>query len=86
MSAHGAHRAAASRRVEHAWAVLHGVLDPEVPAISVRDLGIVRDVIDHGDALEVVADADLFRLPGDRGHRAERVATRSTPPASARRA
>jgi hypothetical protein len=24
------------------------VLDPEVPALSVRDLGIVRDVIDHG--------------------------------------
>jgi ring-1,2-phenylacetyl-CoA epoxidase subunit PaaD len=25
------------------------VLDPEVPALSVRDLGIVRDVIEHGD-------------------------------------
>jgi ring-1,2-phenylacetyl-CoA epoxidase subunit PaaD len=41
-------------RAERAWAVLDTVLDPEVPALSVRDLGIVRDVIDHGDELEVV--------------------------------
>lgn len=41
-------------RAERAWAVLDEVPDPEVPALSVRDLGIVRDVIDHGDALEVV--------------------------------
>jgi ring-1,2-phenylacetyl-CoA epoxidase subunit PaaD len=41
-------------RSERAWEVLGGVLDPEVPALSVRDLGIVREVIDHGDELEVV--------------------------------
>jgi ring-1,2-phenylacetyl-CoA epoxidase subunit PaaD len=41
-------------RAERAWEVLGGVLDPEVPALSVCDLGIVRDVIDHGDELEVV--------------------------------
>ena len=41
-------------RAERAWEVLSGVLDPEVPALSVRDLGIVRDVIDHGNELEVV--------------------------------
>ena len=41
-------------RAEQAWAILGGVPDPEVPALSVCDLGIVRDVIDHGDALEVV--------------------------------
>ena len=41
-------------RTERAWQVLGGVLDPEVPALSVRDLGIVRDVIDHGAELEVV--------------------------------
>ena len=46
--------AAASRRLAEAWAVLATVLDPEVPALSVRDLGIVRDVLDHGDALEIV--------------------------------
>jgi ring-1,2-phenylacetyl-CoA epoxidase subunit PaaD len=40
--------------VERAWAVLDTVLDPEVPALSLRDLGIVRDVISQGEALEVV--------------------------------
>jgi ring-1,2-phenylacetyl-CoA epoxidase subunit PaaD len=41
-------------RLDRAWAVLDTVLDPEVPAVSVRDLGIVRDVVDAGDALEIV--------------------------------
>lgn len=41
-------------RAERAWDVLATVLDPEVPALSVCDLGIVRDVIDHGEELEVV--------------------------------
>jgi ring-1,2-phenylacetyl-CoA epoxidase subunit PaaD len=45
---------AASTRAEQAWQVLQGVLDPEVPAVSVVDLGIVRDVVDHGLELEVV--------------------------------
>jgi ring-1,2-phenylacetyl-CoA epoxidase subunit PaaD len=43
-----------TQRSERAWRVLDGVLDPEVPALSVRDLGIVREVIDHGGELEVV--------------------------------
>ncbi|MDP9898660.1 1,2-phenylacetyl-CoA epoxidase subunit PaaD [Variovorax ginsengisoli] len=41
-------------RVHAAWAVLDTVLDPEVPAVSVRELGIVRDVVDRDDALEIV--------------------------------
>jgi ring-1,2-phenylacetyl-CoA epoxidase subunit PaaD len=41
-------------RVDDAWRVLHGVLDPEVPALSVCDLGIVRDVLAHDDGIEVV--------------------------------
>jgi ring-1,2-phenylacetyl-CoA epoxidase subunit PaaD len=42
-------------RVERAWALLDGVLDPEVPALSVRDLGIVRDVVAADDgALDVM--------------------------------
>jgi ring-1,2-phenylacetyl-CoA epoxidase subunit PaaD len=47
-------QAAVPARTEQAWAVLQTVLDPEVPAVSVVDLGIVRDVLDHGDELEVV--------------------------------
>lgn len=42
-----------SRR-DAALAVLDGVPDPEVPALSVRDLGIVRDVRLLDDGLEVV--------------------------------
>jgi phenylacetate-CoA oxygenase, PaaJ subunit len=41
-------------RVQRAWDVLAGVLDPEVPALSLCDLGIVRDVREDGEALEVV--------------------------------
>ncbi len=37
-------------RIDRAWNVLGSVLDPEVPALSIRDLGIVRDVTDDGSA------------------------------------
>ncbi len=37
-----------------AWAALQAVPDPEVPAISVCELGIVRDVREHDGALEIV--------------------------------
>ena len=44
----------ASERIQRAWDVLGSVLDPEVPALSVCDLGIVRDVIAHDDGLQIV--------------------------------
>ena len=44
----------ASERIQRAWDVLGSVLDPEVPAVSVCDLGIVRDVIAHDDGLQIV--------------------------------
>jgi ring-1,2-phenylacetyl-CoA epoxidase subunit PaaD len=43
--------------LERAWAVLDTVLDPEVPALSLCDLGVVREVIpllDAAGGLEVV--------------------------------
>lgn len=43
-----------SARVARAWAVLDRVPDPEVPVISVCELGIVREVVADGDALAVV--------------------------------
>ena len=52
-----------SARVTRAWDVLREVLDPEVPAISVTDLGIVRDVIEHADALEVVVTPTYSGCP-----------------------
>lgn len=41
-------------RIEQAWQALAEVLDPEVPALSVCDLGIVRDIKLAGDGLQVV--------------------------------
>jgi ring-1,2-phenylacetyl-CoA epoxidase subunit PaaD len=52
-----------SQRVQDAWRVLDDVLDPEVPAISVTDLGIVRDVIAHDDGLEVVVTPTYSGCP-----------------------
>ncbi len=46
--------ATSGSRTERAWALLDTVPDPEVPALSVRELGIVRDVVDHGAEIEVV--------------------------------
>lgn len=45
----------AASRVDAAWTALDAVPDPEVPVLSVRDLGIVREVLEHGDGpIEVV--------------------------------
>lgn len=41
-------------RVDAAWMALAEVLDPEVPALSVVDLGLVREVVEHDEGLEVV--------------------------------
>lgn len=41
-------------RIRRAWEVLAAVPDPEVPAVSVCDLGIVRDIVDSDGGLEVV--------------------------------
>jgi ring-1,2-phenylacetyl-CoA epoxidase subunit PaaD len=46
--------AADEARVARAWEVLGTVLDPEVPALSVCDLGIVREVLPQGEGLEIV--------------------------------
>jgi ring-1,2-phenylacetyl-CoA epoxidase subunit PaaD len=41
-------------RLDAAWAVLADVPDPEVPALSVVDLGIVRELLFGGGGLTVV--------------------------------
>lgn len=41
-------------REQAAWQVLNGVPDPEVPVLSVRDLGIVRAVHADAQGLDVV--------------------------------
>lgn len=41
-------------RLSAAWEVLSQVLDPEVPAVSLVELGIVRDLVETADGVEVV--------------------------------
>lgn len=43
-----------SANVELAWSALAGVADPELPTLSICDLGIVREVIDAARGVEVV--------------------------------
>jgi ring-1,2-phenylacetyl-CoA epoxidase subunit PaaD len=38
---------------EPIWAILENVMDPEVPVLSVLDLGIVREVAVNGDEVQV---------------------------------
>lgn len=42
-------------RINRTWRVLGSVLDPEVPALSVVDLGIVREVAEGRDGLLDIA-------------------------------
>jgi len=39
---------------EHIWKILEEVTDPEVPVLTIIDLGIVRDVKINGDEVEIV--------------------------------
>lgn len=44
----------AADSVQAAWAVLEALADPEIPVVSLRELGILRDVRESSDGLEVV--------------------------------
>lgn len=48
------------------WRVLDGVNDPEIPVLSVVDLGIVRDVRRDGAAVEVVITPTYSGCPAMR--------------------
>jgi ring-1,2-phenylacetyl-CoA epoxidase subunit PaaD len=52
-----------AEKIRRAWDVLSSVLDPEVPVVSVRDLGIVRDVQTDGEGLEVVVTPTYSGCP-----------------------
>ena len=41
-------------RAEQAWQLLEGLSDPEIPVITLRELGILRAVREGADGLEVV--------------------------------
>lgn len=36
------------------WNILEQVTDPEIPVLTITDLGIVRDVVVHNDEVEVI--------------------------------
>jgi len=56
-------RRAGESRVERAWAVLGGVPDPEVPALSVVDLGLVREIVELHDGLAVTVTPTYSGCP-----------------------
>jgi ring-1,2-phenylacetyl-CoA epoxidase subunit PaaD len=58
--------AATDDRVREVWAALGTVPDPEVPVISVVELGIVRDVELVGDAITVVVTPTYSGCPAMR--------------------
>jgi len=75
------------------WEWLDAVPDPEIPVISVVDLGIVRDVAWDGDTLEVavtptysgcpatsIISMDIETALRDHGLRDIRIKTKISPP------
>ena len=44
----------AASRVQQAWDALDAVPDPEIPVVSIRELGILRDVREDEVGLEIV--------------------------------
>jgi ring-1,2-phenylacetyl-CoA epoxidase subunit PaaD len=53
----------AAARTQRAWAALAEVLDPEVPALSICDLGIVREVIAHALADGEPSEIEVVLTP-----------------------
>jgi|SRR5690625_2350725 len=49
--------------IEQVWEWLDAVPDPEIPVISLVDLGIIRDVQYQGDTLEVVVTPTYSGCP-----------------------
>ena len=43
--------------IEAAWAALEELTDPEIPVISLRELGILRDIRQAADGLEEIGRA-----------------------------
>jgi ring-1,2-phenylacetyl-CoA epoxidase subunit PaaD len=58
--------AIAEGAVGQAWTVLDQVMDPEIPVISVVDLGIVREVREMSDGVEVVITPTYSGCPATR--------------------
>jgi len=44
----------AMSRTKRAWELLEAIPDPEIPVVSIRELGILREINEHDGELEVV--------------------------------
>ena len=49
--------------INEVWQILEQVPDPEIPVLSAIDLGIIRDVILHGEKVEVVITPNYTGCP-----------------------
>lgn len=52
-----------SSRAQAVWDVLHKVMDPEIPVISVVDLGIAREVEEDASGLQVIVTPTYTGCP-----------------------
>jgi ring-1,2-phenylacetyl-CoA epoxidase subunit PaaD len=48
---------------QRAWKVLEAIPDPEIPVVSIRELGILREINDHDGQLEVVITPTYSACP-----------------------
>ena len=48
---------------QRAWEALEAVPDPEIPVVSIRELGILRDIVDRDGSLEVVVTPTYSGCP-----------------------
>ncbi len=55
----------APAEVRTIWGLLSAIPDPEVPVLTITDLGMVRSVARHGDGWVIGFTPDLFGLSGD---------------------
>ena len=53
-------------KISDVWAILEQVPDPEIPVISITDLGIVREVKDVGGTIEVIVTPTYSGCPATR--------------------
>lgn len=49
--------------LDQAWKILEAVPDPEIPVITITDLGIVRDLTQDGGAFKVVVTPTYIGCP-----------------------
>lgn len=56
-------RGLAGRRTQALWALLESVHDPEIPVLSLRDLGVLRDVRVEGECVSLVVTPTYTGCP-----------------------